>query len=113
MLRHPPNPRFFKDRYRNATRILDVGDAVADAVEMDRKQTPWQVHRVEHHRSHLASAFHCSPFDDAACISIDGMGDFSSTMWGMGRGRDVSILGAVSHPHSLGHYYTAFSQFMG
>ena len=113
MALHPPNPRFFKDRYRNATRILDVGDAVADALEVDRKQTNWKVHRVEHHRSHLGSAFHCSPYDDAACLSIDGMGDFSSTMWGIGRDRDVSILGSVPHPHSLGHYYTAFSQFMG
>ena len=113
MLLHPPNPRFFRDRYRNATRILDVGDAVADAVGIDRKQASWKVHRVEHHRSHLASAFHCSPFEEAACLSIDGMGDFSSTMWGLGRGRDVSILGSVPHPHSLGHYYTAFSQFMG
>jgi carbamoyltransferase len=113
MLFHPPDPRFFRDRYRNATRILDVGDAVAGALDVDRKKMKWETHRVEHHRSHLGSAFQCSPFDEAACISIDGMGDFSSTMWGLGEGRDIKMLGSVSHPHSLGHYYTMFSQFMG
>ncbi len=113
MALHPPDPRFFKDRYRNATRILDVGDAVAMALGVEPEEMDWRIHRVEHHRSHLASAFHCSPFDDAVCISLDGMGDFSSTMWGVGRGNDIKVLGSVSHPHSLGHYYTAFSQFMG
>src|SRR5262245_50867601 len=45
-----------------------------------------RVHFVEHHRAHLASAFFASPFDEAAVISIDGFGDFSSVMWGIGRG---------------------------
>jgi carbamoyltransferase len=72
-----------------------------------------KVHHVEHHRAHLASAFFCSPFEEAAVISIDGFGDFSSVMWGVGRGNKIDVLGSVQFPHSLGLYYTAFTQFLG
>jgi carbamoyltransferase len=61
----------------------------------------------------LASAFLCSPFDEAAAISIDGFGDFSSVMWGVGRGNKIDVRGAVHYPHSLGLFYTAFTQFLG
>lgn len=72
-----------------------------------------QVHFVEHHRAHLASAFFASPFDQAAVISIDGFGDFSSVMWGMGRGNQIDVKGSTAFPHSLGLFYTAFTQFLG
>jgi carbamoyltransferase len=72
-----------------------------------------RVHFVEHHRAHLASAFFCSPFDEAAVISIDGFGDFSSVMWGVGRGNKIDVQDAVHFPHSLGQFYTAFTQFLG
>lgn len=70
-------------------------------------------HFVEHHRAHLASAFFCSPFEEAAVISIDGFGDFSSVMWGVGCGNRIEVKGAVTFPHSLGLFYTAFTQFLG
>jgi carbamoyltransferase len=70
-------------------------------------------HFVEHHRAHLASAFFCSPFEEAAVVSIDGFGDFSSVMWGVGRGNRIDVKGAVTFPHSLGLFYTAFTQFLG
>jgi carbamoyltransferase len=113
MLRHPPDPRFFKDRFQNAARILDLDDAIAQALDVSKDLLNATFHRVEHHRSHLASAFFCSPFERAACLSLDGMGDFSSTMWSVGEGSRMRVIGAVSHPHSLGHYYTAFTQFLG
>jgi carbamoyltransferase len=71
------------------------------------------VHRVEHHKAHLASAFFVSPFDEAALLSIDGMGDFASTMWGVGRGNRIYPMGAVAFPHSLGIVYTAVTQYLG
>ncbi|MDP9052977.1 MAG: carbamoyltransferase [Acidobacteriota bacterium] len=70
-------------------------------------------HFVEHHRAHLASAFFASPFEDAAVISIDGFGDFSSVMWGVGKGNRIDVKGSVLFPHSLGIFYTAFTQFLG
>lgn len=70
-------------------------------------------HFVEHHRAHLASAFFCSPFEEAAVLSVDGFGDFSSVMWGVGRGNQIRISDAVHYPHSMGLFYTAFTQFLG
>src|SRR5262249_55558387 len=89
---------------RLATRLKGAGIGNADHV---------RVHFVEHHRSHLASAFFASPFDQAAGISIDGFGDFSSVMWGIGRGNHIDVRGSVKFPHSLGQFYTAFTQFLG
>ena len=70
-------------------------------------------HRVEHHRAHLASAFFVSPFDRAALLSADGLGDFASTMWAAGEGGRMRIQGAIAFPHSLGMYYTALTQYLG
>jgi carbamoyltransferase len=70
-------------------------------------------HYVEHHRAHMASAFFASPFEEAAVVSVDGFGDFSSVMWGVGRGNRIEVKGRVSFPHSLGLFYTAFTQFLG
>lgn len=72
-----------------------------------------KMHFVEHHRAHLASAFFASPFEEAAVVSIDGFGDFSSVMWGVGKGNQISVKGNVHFPHSLGLFYTAFTQFLG
>lgn len=68
---------------------------------------------VEHHLAHMASAFFCSPFDEAAILSIDGFGDFCSVMWGIGRGNKMEVKGEVNFPHSLGIFYTAFTQHLG
>jgi carbamoyltransferase len=70
-------------------------------------------HFVEHHQAHMASAFFCSPFEEAAVISIDGFGDYSSIMWGIGRGNKIEVKGSVTFPHSLGLFYTAFTQYLG
>jgi len=72
-----------------------------------------QFHFVEHHRAHMASAFFASPFEEAAVVSIDGFGDFSSIMWGVGKGNHIQVMGSVRFPHSLGLFYTAFTQFLG
>jgi carbamoyltransferase len=100
-------------RLANAAKVLDTRDAVARALQVDPNLIGAKVHRVEHHRAHLASAFFCSPFEEAACLSIDGMGDFVSTMWGGGTGSKVDVEGQVLYPNSLGVFYTALTQFIG
>ena len=72
-----------------------------------------KVHNVEHHRAHLSSAYHVSPFSEAAILSVDGFGDFTSTMWGFGSGVDISVDEKVCFPHSLGIFYQAITQFIG
>jgi carbamoyltransferase len=95
----------------NSVRIAQVGELLA-AEGIASKQTR-PVHFVEHHRAHLASAFFASPFGEAAVLSIDGFGDFSSVMWGVGKANQIEVRGSVSFPHSLGLFYSAFTQFLG
>ena len=68
---------------------------------------------VEHHLAHMASAFFCSPFEQAMCLTVDGFGDFVSTMMGAGRANRIEVLGRVHFPHSLGLLYTAVTQHLG
>jgi carbamoyltransferase len=70
-------------------------------------------HRVEHHQAHLASSFFVSPFERAALLSADGLGDFASTMWGTGSGKRMNIHGAIAFPHSLGLFYGGVTQYLG
>lgn len=72
-----------------------------------------KIRNIEHHRSHLASAFYASPYEEAALLSIDGSGDFTTTMMGVGRGSRIEVLGSVDFPMSIGLFYTAFTQFLG
>jgi carbamoyltransferase len=72
-----------------------------------------EFHAVEHHLAHLGSAFSVCPFDQAAVVSIDGFGDFSSAAWGTASGREISVQGRVYFPHSLGIFYQALTQYLG
>lgn len=68
---------------------------------------------IEHHRAHLASAFFSSPYDEAAVLSIDGSGDFTTTMLGRGKGTSIEVLESEDFPASVGLFYTAFTQYLG
>jgi predicted NodU family carbamoyl transferase len=63
--------------------------------------------------SHISPRPHVSPFDQAAVISVDGFGDFSSAAWGAGTDGEIKILGRVYFPHSLGIFYEALTQYLG
>ena len=67
----------------------------------------------EHHLSHAASAFYPSPFPEAAILTIDGVGEWSTTTIGFGKGSDISILRELHFPHSLGLLYSAFTYYCG
>ena len=67
----------------------------------------------EHHESHAASAFYPSPFDEAAILTIDGVGEWATTSWGIGRGRDIQLMRELHWPDSLGLLYSAFTAFTG
>ena len=106
-------PRFTLDRYRAMKQFRGIQADFAAAFDVDPKTIRAQFHRVEHHVAHLASAFFVSPFDHAAVLSTDGLGDFASTMWATGEGNHLNVHGSVAFPHSLGLYYTALSQYLG
>lgn len=72
-----------------------------------------KIRNIEHHRSHMGSAFFASPFRKAAVLSIDGAGDFTTTMIGVGTDSKIEVLDSVDFPVSCGTFYTAFTQFLG
>ncbi len=67
----------------------------------------------EHHLSHASSAFLCSPFEDAAILTIDGVGEWATATFGVGKGNEVKLLREVRFPHSVGLLYSAFTAFLG
>lgn len=71
------------------------------------------IEHVEHHESHLASAYFGSRFPEAIALSVDGFGDFASSAWGLGRGAQLDVGGRVLFPHSLGILYQAMTQYLG
>lgn len=102
-----------KDRLNNAAKVRDLKDDLAKALGVSPKSLRAQFHNIEHHHAHLASSFYVSPFDRAALLSIDGFGDFVSTMWAVGEGNSIKVLDQVEYPHSTGIVYTATTQFLG
>ncbi len=108
-----PDLRFVTDRFRNIFSIRGFKAVFCEQLNAEPSSLNVQFHNVEHHRAHLASAFFVSPFSEAAVLSVDGMGDFSSTMWGVGRGNLIQVDGTINFPHSLGIFYTAVSQWLG
>jgi carbamoyltransferase len=67
----------------------------------------------EHHLSHAASAFFCSPFEEAAVLTVDGVGEWATATYGVGKGSDLRLFKEVRFPHSLGLLYSAFTAFLG
>ena len=80
---------------------------------VDTDEVKAKIRFIEHHRSHLGSAFFPSPFDEAAILSIDGSGDFTTTMLGRGKGTRIEVIESMDFPASVGLFYTAFTQYLG
>ncbi|MFL5814755.1 MAG: carbamoyltransferase [Bdellovibrionia bacterium] len=74
---------------------------------------PYQWHYVPHHLAHAASAFHASPFEEAAVLTLDGRGERATTTYGHGRGTQIELLGQVDMPHSLGMLYEEITTHLG
>lgn len=68
---------------------------------------------TDHHESHAASAFFPSPFDEAAILTLDGVGEWATTCWGTGRGNRILLEQEIRFPHSLGLLYSAFTYYTG
>jgi carbamoyltransferase len=106
-------PSFARERVKVLTKFTGIPEALARIFDADPRKLAAKFHRVEHHQAHLASSFYCSPFERAALLSADGLGDFASTMWGTGSGSRLNIDGAVVFPHSLGLFYSGVTQYLG
>ncbi len=72
-----------------------------------------KIYFLEHHLSHAASSFLCSPFDEAAILTVDGVGEWATTTLGYGKGNEIKILKEIHFPHSLGLLYSAITAYLG
>lgn len=102
-----------KDRLSNSRKAASIDKVLSELSGLPAAHFAGKIKNVEHHRSHLASAFFASPFEEAACLSIDGSGDFTTTMVATGKGSSLDIIASVDFPHSIGIFYTAFTQLLG
>ena len=84
-------PRMALSRMGAQAKFLGIKEEIGEALGVRSEEIKAQIHRVEHHKAHLASSFFVSPFEEAALLSIDGLGDFASTMWGIGRGSKLNV----------------------
>jgi carbamoyltransferase len=91
------------------TERLWMGDDIADHLDGYRGEVLFGAH----HESHAASAFYPSPFDEAAVLTIDGVGEWATSSIGVGRGGELELLREQRFPHSLGLLYSAFTYFAG
>jgi len=110
VLRHRPDPRLMWQKVRNVRKAATAKEALETHYGTSLRA---ESHHIEHHHAHLASAFLVSGFEEAACLSVDGFGDFASTSFGLGRASGIEIDDRVYFPHSLGIFYSAVTQFIG
>ena len=99
----------------NAPRQLASGAPhhIAKRFKGARATGPYRWHFVEHHIAHAASAFHASPFERAAVLTLDGRGERATTTYSLGEGSSLTRLGQVNMPHSLGLLYERLTEYLG
>ena len=88
-----------------------IKDGMKQVGAFDTEQTP--IHFPEHHLSHAASAFYPSNFEEAAILTVDGVGEWATASICHGKGKDITILKELKFPHSIGLLYSAFTYFLG
>ncbi len=110
---HRPKFSAVIDRLKRQGKTLGLEDQLARGLGVDRAQIRAQFHRLEHHQTHVAAGFLISPFEEAAVLSIDGMGDFTSTLTAAAQGLSWQDLDRVFFPHSIGFLYTCITMYLG
>jgi carbamoyltransferase len=88
---------------------LWVASTLQSELAIDREKILFS----DHHISHAASAFFCSPYEEAAILTVDGVGEWTTTAYGVGRGTHIQLTKQVEFPHSIGLLYSAFTAFLG
>jgi carbamoyltransferase len=111
LARRRPDPALVLQRLRNRAKREGVRELLASAFPNQPIRAEFR--GIEHHLCHLFSAYYVSPFAEAAIVSVDGFGDFSSAAWGAGANGSIDVSGRVHFPHSLGVFYQALTQYLG
>jgi carbamoyltransferase len=112
-LTHRPG-RLLLGQYRNsASKFASIPSVIADAFGLPVADVAARARYIEHHPAHLASAYHASGLEQAACCAIDGFGDFVSVSVARAEGHTIDVVDRVYFPHSLGLLYLAITQYLG
>ena len=111
ILRQRPSYKLILDRLKFRKKYKDNKKMIMK--EFEDQEFLGKMINVEHHICHLSSAFNISPFKKSCILSVDGMGDFASTVWGFANDEKISIDEKVYYPHSLGLFYESITQFLG
>ncbi|MBF0501104.1 MAG: carbamoyltransferase [Candidatus Riflebacteria bacterium] len=98
-------------RYKHASRSRNLRPELSQHFRTDLSGVGW--HWVDHHLAHAASAFYRSPFDEAAILTSDALGEFESVMKAYGRGTRIEVLERIPFPHSIGSIYSAITDHLG
>ncbi len=101
-------PLWLKEKLFQKTLLRDELQRFAPNLDIQQKLL-----FTEHHQSHAASAFYCSPYQEAAVLTMDGVGEWATTSTGVGRGNRIELLKELHFPHSLGLLYSAFTYYTG
>ena len=105
--------RMARQRLEYRAKAQSAPQLICESLGVPPEKLRAKVHNVEHHLCHAASCFLVSAFDEAAIFSVDGFGDFASTLTAHGKGTQIEVLDRTLFPHSLGVLYTMICQFIG
>lgn len=106
--RFPASVNLFASNLRLARKMSGIERDLRERVGYTGR-----VYRLNHHLCHAASTFYSSPFERAAILTLDGAGDWESAWWGVGDGTGIDEIQSVDWPQSLGHVYSAFTEYLG
>jgi carbamoyltransferase len=106
-----PNFFFLINNFNNKLKRNNILSLLED--ELGNVKKSCKLVGIEHHKSHIASAFFESKFDKSVNLSVDGFGDFASVAWGLGSKEKINIDHKILFPNSLGIFYESFTQFLG
>ena len=110
-LSNKPNFKLILERIKNRSKKSSI------LVDFEKNFSDFsfggEFHEIEHHLTHMSSAFHVSPFRSSSIVSVDGFGDFASTAWGKGDDSEITIDKKIYFPHSLGVFYQSLTQWLG
>jgi carbamoyltransferase len=105
--------QLLKDRIRNKNKIDNISLDLSRFSGIDVSIIKDKLCFIEHHLAHSASAFFASPFEESAILSIDGSGDFTTTMLAIGKKNKIEVIDSLDFPVSAGLFYSAFTQYLG
>ena len=103
----------FISAVHNKIKEKEMLDKIKDLFSWNYDKIKKRLFYSQHHYSHAASAYYCSPFDESTVLTVDGVGEFSTTTIGYGRNQKLELLRSIDFPNSLGLFYSAFTNYLG